>query len=80
MSVCASSLTYETPAEELKRISDEFENASPEAILRWAGENFGPDLAVATGFGAEGCVLIAMLSDICLGARIFYLDTDLLFP
>src|SRR2546425_751346 len=80
MPVQALSFTHETTAEELKRVSDEFENASPEAILRWAGEEFGPDIAVATGFGAEGCVLIAMLSGIRAGARIFYLDTDLLFP
>src|ERR1700687_111878 len=80
MSVGALSFTYDTTAEELKRVSDEFENASPEAILRWAGEEFGPDIAVATGVGAEGCVLIAMLSGIGAGARIFYLDTDLLFP
>ncbi len=80
MSVSVLSFTHDTTAEELKRVSDEFENASPEAILRWAGEEFGPDIAVATGFGAEGCVLIAMLSGIGAGARIFYLDTDLLFP
>jgi phosphoadenosine phosphosulfate reductase len=66
--------------EELKAISDEFETAPPEVILRWAGEEFGPDIAFATGFGAEGCVIIAMLSNIRSGARIFYLDTDLLFP
>jgi phosphoadenosine phosphosulfate reductase len=80
MSICGPSLTVGTAPEELKRISDEFENASPETILRWAGESFGKDLAVGTGFGAEGCVLIAMLSGISAEARIFYLDTDLLFP
>jgi len=80
MSVGALSLAYETTDEELKAISDEFETAPPEVILRWAGEEFGPDIAFATGFGAEGCVIIAMLSNIRLGARIFYLDTDLLFP
>src|SRR5258708_36461014 len=80
MSVSALSFGQETTDEELKAISDEFETAPPEAILRWAGEEFGPDIAVATGFGAEGCVLIAMLSGIRAGARIFYLDTDLLFP
>ena len=80
MTVGAPSLTYETPAEEIRRVSNEFENATPEAVLRWAGENFGPDLALATGFGAEGCVLIAMLSGISTATRIFYLDTDLLFP
>lgn len=45
MSNCGPSLTPETPPEELQRISAEFEGASPEAILRWAGENFGKDLA-----------------------------------
>ncbi|MGH9881773.1 MAG: phosphoadenylyl-sulfate reductase, partial [Pyrinomonadaceae bacterium] len=45
-----------------------------------AVEGFGPEVALATGFGAEGCVLVAMLSSISPGTRIFYLDTDLLFP
>jgi len=80
MPVSALSLGQEATDAELKAISDEFESAPPEAVLRWAGEEFGPDMAVATGFGAEGCVLIAMLSGICAGARIFYLDTDLLIP
>ena len=80
MSVSALSLGHETTDDELKAISDEFETAPPEVILRWAGEEFGPDIAFATGFGAEGCVIIAMLSNIRPGARIFYLDTDLLFP
>ena len=71
--------TPETTSEELRMISDEFETAAPEIILRWAVEEFGRDIALATGFGAEGCVLVAMLSAISPGTRIFYLDTDLLF-
>ena len=61
-------------------IAEEFETVSPEVILGWAVEEFGSDIALATGFGAEGCVLVAMLSAISPGTRIFYLDTDLLFP
>ena len=80
MSVAALSVTSEARDEDLKLISDEFEKAPPEAVLRWAVEEFGPDVALATGFGAEGCVLVAMLSAINPGTRIFYLDTDLLFP
>jgi phosphoadenosine phosphosulfate reductase len=80
MSVSAPAFTYEKTDAELKLISDEFEAAPPEAVLRWAVEEFGPDVALATGFGAEGCVLVAMLSTISPGTRIFYLDTDLLFP
>jgi phosphoadenosine phosphosulfate reductase len=80
MSAVAPLFVSETTDEELKRISDEFETAAPEAVLLWAVEEFGPDVALATGFGAEGCVLVAMLSAINPGTRIFYLDTDLLFP
>lgn len=66
--------------DELELISNELELESAEAVLRWALREFGPDVALATGFGAEGCVLIRMLSEIDRNARIFYLDTDLLFP
>src|SRR3954454_17743786 len=80
MSASAPSFAHAVTDEELKAISDRFESAPPEAVLRWAVEEFGPDVALATGFGAEGCVLVAMLSAINPGTRIFYLDTDLLFP
>jgi phosphoadenosine phosphosulfate reductase len=66
--------------EDLKHISGQLETASPEDVLRWAVEEYGPDIALATGFGVEGCVLVSMLSVINPGIRIFYLDTDLLFP
>jgi phosphoadenosine phosphosulfate reductase len=80
MSVAELSIGRETTDEELKLISEEFETAPPEAVLRWATNEFGPDVALATGFGAEGCVLVAMLATVNTDARIFYLDTDLLFP
>jgi len=66
--------------DELESIANELELESAEAVLRWALREFGPDVALATGFGAEGCVLIRMLSEIDRDARMFYLDTDLLFP
>lgn len=74
------SLKHNATDGELKAISDEFEAAPPEAVLRWASKVFGPDVALATGFGAEGCALIDMLARINPNTRIFYLDTDLLFP
>jgi len=61
-------------------VSSEFESASPEEVLRWAVAEYAPDIALATGFGIEGCVLVSMLSQIRPVARIFYLDTELLFP
>ena len=66
--------------ETLIEIDDELEFESAETVLRWALQKFGQDVALATGFGAEGCVLIRMLAEIDTNARMFYLDTDLLFP
>ncbi len=80
MFVAASSFASETTVEDLEAKAAELETAQPEAVLRWAVKEFGPDIALATGFGAEGCVLVAMLSNISRDTRIFYLDTDLLFP
>jgi len=78
--VAALAIDFDVTDEQLVVFSDEFETQAPEAVLRWAIAEFGPDVALATGFGAEGCVLIDMVARITKGARIFYLDTDLLFP
>src|SRR6266852_1850678 len=80
MAVAALAIDFDVTDEQLAVLSDEFETQPPDAVLRWAFAEFGPDVALATGFGAEGCVLIHMVSRITKGARIFYLDTDLLFP
>lgn len=80
MTVSAISIGPHTTNEELKIISDGFEDAPPELILRWASEEFGYNVALATGFGVEGCVLIHMLAHISRETRMFYLDTGLLFP
>lgn len=56
------------------------EESAPEVVLRWAIEEFGSEVALATGFGTEGCVLVDMIAKIDPATRIFYLDTDLLFP
>ena len=80
MSLATLYVSDQTIERDLKTTSDEFEKASPQAVLRWAIEEFSPDVALATGFGAEGCVLVSMLSTINPATRIFYLDTDLLFP
>jgi phosphoadenosine phosphosulfate reductase len=80
MSLVTLSISDETTVKDLKVISDEFEETSPEVVLRWANEEFSPDLALATGFGVDGCVLVSMLSTISRSVRMFYLDTDLLFP
>ena len=56
------------------------ETATPLEILRWAADQFGERLTFATGFGAEGCVLIDLIGRHRLPIDIFTLDTGLLFP
>jgi phosphoadenosine phosphosulfate reductase len=51
----------------------------PEEILAWAAERFAPRIALATGFGAEGCVLVDMIARHGLTIDVFTLDTGLLF-
>jgi phosphoadenosine phosphosulfate reductase len=80
MTVYAQAINRDTSDAELRAISAALEDAGPETILRWALEEFGARVALATGFGAEGCVLVSMLGSLDPGARIFYLDTDFLFP
>src|SRR3954454_5564843 len=66
----------------LRRLSEGFEGAQPEEILRWAVETYGSGLTMATAFGVEGCVLLAMLASIPGGrdVRGFNLETGYQFP
>lgn len=66
--------------EELKKVSESLEGKAPEEAVRWAVENFSTsDLSLACSFGAEDVALVDMLVKIKPDARIFYLDTGLLF-
>ncbi len=56
-----------------------FADSSPREILKWAVETFGKDLAMATGFGPSGVVLMHLASKVGV-ETIFYLDTGLFFP
>jgi phosphoadenosine phosphosulfate reductase len=52
---------------------------TPQAIVRWAVEQFHSRLTMATAFGAEGCCLIHMLAEIGRPVRIFNLETGYQF-
>lgn len=60
------------------KAAEEFENQSPEAILKLAVETF-PSLTLACSFGAEDVVLVDMLQKINPNVDIFYLDTNVHF-
>jgi len=65
--------------EQLRATSAAFEDADPAAVLRWGAETFAPHLALATGFGPEGVVLMHLVSQVAPQTTVFYVDTGLLF-
>lgn len=64
---------------DLEIAARELESEPPAVILKWAASHI-PRLAFATGFGAEGCVLIDLIGREQLPIEIFTLDTGVLFP
>jgi phosphoadenylyl-sulfate reductase (thioredoxin) len=67
-------------SEELAVWAGALEERSPQDILAFAAGRFAPRLGFATGFGAEGCVLVDMVARAGLAVDVFTLDTGYLFP
>lgn len=67
--------------DELAAVSVSLETRTPQEILAWSADTYRPRLALATAFGAEGCVLIAMLAEIGAAdaVHLFNLDTGYQF-
>ena len=63
----------------LQGFAKELEGRPPAEILEWAISNYGERLTFATGFGAEGCVLIDLIGRHQLTVDLFTLDTGVLF-
>ena len=68
------------PAQDFGSAGRALEGRAPLDILRWAAETFSPRLTFATGFGAEGCVIIDLIARHQLPIDLFTLDTGVLFP
>ncbi|MBI4437293.1 MAG: phosphoadenylyl-sulfate reductase [Candidatus Omnitrophica bacterium] len=56
-------------------VNQTFEKKSPQELLRWALEEFGDKIALASSFGVEDVALIDMMMKINRKARVFTLDT-----
>lgn len=65
--------------EAVHRVRPRLERLAPEDVLRWGFDTFGGDLALATGFGPSGVVLMHLTARLRPDATVFYLDTDLHF-
>jgi len=57
----------------------EAERWSAEQVLAWGFDQFSPDIAIASGFGAEGMALIDLASRLRSDFRVFTLDTGFFF-
>ena len=75
-----TSTVVEITPTELEAAGWELEHASALEALSWAADQFESRLVFATGFGAEGCVVIDLIGRYRLPIDIFTLDTELLFP
>src|SRR5579863_2493263 len=58
----------------------DIEQGSAEDVVAYAVERFHPRLTMACSFQKEESVLVHMLTGICPEARIFTIDTGVLFP
>ncbi len=67
-------------SDHLEQLRVQAETWRPEEVLRWAFATFQGDVAMASGFGPEGMVLIDLASRLTKNLRVFTLDTDFLFP
>ena len=59
---------------------DLLETASAEEVLEYAVKRFHPRLTMACSFQKEESVLVHMLLSACPDARVFMIDTGVLFP
>jgi phosphoadenosine phosphosulfate reductase len=64
---------------DLAAASSRLEMATPEEIIAWGVEHYAPYLTMATAFGPEGCVILAMLAKIAPETYVFNLDTGYQF-
>ncbi|HKZ33070.1 MAG TPA: phosphoadenylyl-sulfate reductase [Vicinamibacteria bacterium] len=67
-------------ADEIADAARRLEGRPPEQALAWAAKRLAPRVAFATGFGAEGCLLVDLIARHRLAIEVFTLDTSVLFP
>jgi phosphoadenosine phosphosulfate reductase len=66
--------------EQIRDLTEEFENKPPRDILQWAADNFSPRVAISSAFGPEGLVIIDIaLRRVSPPIPVFTIDTGFLF-
>jgi phosphoadenosine phosphosulfate reductase len=65
--------------DDIAKLSLEFEQASPDAIITWAIETYRPDIAMSSSFQTQSLPLLHMVTRVYPDIRIFFLETGLHF-
>src|SRR5947199_6899215 len=72
----SQSVTQKLTTEQIEKIAEEMENKSAYDILKWAIDNYGLRIGLASSFGAEDVVIIDMMTKVDkIKTKIFTLDT-----
>jgi phosphoadenosine phosphosulfate reductase len=66
--------------DQVQQIQAHAERLRPEEVLRWSFSTFDQDVAISSGMGVEGMVLLDIASRITPNLRVFTIDTEFLFP
>jgi phosphoadenosine phosphosulfate reductase len=64
--------------QDLETVAASFEDATPEAIVRWAAETFGDRLCLTTSL--TDAVLVDLVARVAPGTEVVFLDTQYHFP
>jgi len=73
-------LSYATGTEEwLASLNEELAKGDTLDVIKWAYRQFGDELVYACSFGAEGMVLLDLISQVRQNATVLFLDTHLHF-
>lgn len=62
-------------AEEIEKLSQEFETKTPQEIIQWAVDNFWPQVALSSSFQTQSVPLLHMAWTVRRDILIFFLDT-----
>src|SRR5262249_1422886 len=66
--------------EHIEQVKVQADRGRPEEVLRWAFSTFKDDVAMASGGGVEGMVLLDIAARVNPKLKVFTLDTEFLFP
>jgi phosphoadenosine phosphosulfate reductase len=62
-------------AQQIEKLSEEFETKTPQEIIQWAVDEFSPELAVSSSFQTQSMPLLHMVSQIKQDMPVFFIDT-----